>query len=189
MPDDPIDQTLKKAKQGMEKALQHFRTELQSIRTGRASPAMLQTIKVDYYGSQTPLEQIASVTAPQADLLLIQPFDTNALEDIEKAIMKSDLGFNPSNDGQQIRVPVPPLSEERRKELAKKASERAEEARISIRNTRRNAKERLKKTEQEESLSEDVRYGAEHDIQDLTDEYTDKVDQLVERKEEEIMKV
>lgn len=189
MPDDSIDQTLKDAKQGMEKALKHFRTELQSIRTGRASPAMLQNIKVDYYGSQTPLEQIASVTAPQADLILIQPFDVNALEDIEKAIMKSDLGFNPSNDGSQIRVPVPPLSEERRKELAKKASERAEEARISIRNTRRNAKEQLKKVEQNENLSEDVRYAAEQDLQELTDEYTDKVDQLVERKEEEIMKV
>lgn len=189
MPDDPIDATLNEARQGMEKTLNHFRTELQSIRTGRASPAMLQTIKVDYYGSQTPLEQIASVTAPQADLLMIQPFDINALEDIEKAIMKSDLGFNPSNDGSQIRVPVPPLSEERRKELAKKASERAEEARISIRNTRRSAKEKLKKLEQEENLSEDVRYSAEQDLQSLTDKYTDKVDQLVERKEEEIMQV
>jgi len=189
MPDDPIDQALKEAKQGMEKALQHFRTELQSIRTGRASPAMLQNIKVDYYGSQTPLEQIASVTAPQADLLIIQPFDVNALEDIEKAIMKSDLGFNPSNDGTQIRVPVPPLSEERRKELAKKASERAEEARISIRNTRRNAKEQLKQIEKQENLSEDVRYGAEQELQELTDEYTDKVSQLVERKEGEIMQV
>ena len=173
----------------MEKALDHFRSELRSIRTGRASPAMLQTIKVDYYGSQTPLEQIASVTAPQADLLIVQPFDTNALEDIERAIMKSDLGFNPSNDGAQIRVPVPPLSEERRKELAKKASERAEEARISIRNTRRNVKERLKQVEKNENLSEDVRYAAEQDLQDLTDTYTDKVDQLVERKEEEIMQV
>lgn len=189
MPDDSIDQALKEAKQGMEKALQHFRTELQSIRTGRASPAMLQNIKVDYYGSQTPLEQIASVTAPQADLLIIQPFDMNALEDIEKAIMKSDLGFNPSNDGTQIRVPVPPLSEERRKELAKKASERAEEARISIRNTRRNVKERLKQIEKEENLSEDVRYAAEQDLQGLTDTYTDKVSQLVERKEGEIMQV
>jgi ribosome recycling factor len=189
MPDDPIDATLNEARQGMEKTLNHFRTELQSIRTGRASPAMLQTIKVDYYGSQTPLEQIASVTAPQADLLMIQPFDINALEDIEKAIMKSDLGFNPSNDGSQIRVPVPPLSEERRKELAKKASERAEEARISIRNTRRSAKEKLKKLEQEENLSEDVRYSAEQDLQSLTDKYTNKVDQLVERKEEEIMQV
>lgn len=189
MPDDPIDQALKEAKQGMEKALQHFRMELQSIRTGRASPAMLQNIKVDYYGSQTPLEQIASVTAPQADLLIIQPFDVNALEDIEKAIMKSDLGFNPSNDGAQIRVPVPPLSEERRKELAKKASERAEEARISIRNTRRNAKEQLKQIEKQENLSEDVRYGAEQELQELTDEYTDKVSQLVERKEGEIMQV
>jgi ribosome recycling factor len=189
MPDDSIDAALNEARQGMEKALNHFRSELQSIRTGRASPAMLQNIKVDYYGSQTPLEQIASVTAPQADLLLIQPFDVNALEDIEKAIMKSDLGFNPGNDGSQIRVPVPPLSEERRKELAKKASERAEEARISIRNTRRSAKEKLKKLEQDENLSEDVRYAAEQDLQSLTDEYTGKVDQLVERKEEEIMQV
>lgn len=189
MPDDPIDRALKEAKRGMEKALEHFRSELQSIRTGRASPAMLQNVKVDYYGSLTPLEQISSITAPQADLILIQPFDVNALENIEKAIMKADLGFNPSNDGAQIRVPVPPLSEERRRELAKKASERAEEARISIRNTRRHVKDRLKQVENEENLSEDVRYTAEQDLQDLTDKYVDKVDQLVERKEEEIMHV
>lgn len=189
MPDDPIENALKEAKRGMEKALGHFRTELQTIRTGRASPAMLQSVKVNYYGSQTPLEQIASVTAPQADLILIQPFDVNVIDDIERAIMKSDLGFNPSNDGSQIRVPVPPLSEERRKNLAKKAGERAEEARISIRNTRRQIKDRLKKIENEENLSEDVRYGAEQDLQELTDTYIDRVDQLLERKEEEIMQV
>lgn len=189
MPDDALDAALQDAREGMQKTLDHFRSELVSIRTGRASPAMLQNIKVDYYGSQTPLEQIASVTAPQADLIMIQPFDANALEDIEKAIMKSDLGFNPSNDGAQIRVPVPPLSEERRKELAKKASERAEEARISIRNTRRNIKDQIKTIAQEQNVSEDVRYAAEQELQDITDEYTDKVDRLVERKEEEIMQV
>lgn len=189
MPDDPIEQALKEAKRGMEKALEHLRAELQSIRTGRASPAMLQNVKVDYYGSLTPLEQIASITAPQADLIIVQPFDINALEDIERAIMKADLGFNPSNDGSQIRVPVPPLSEERRRDLAKKASERGEETRISIRNTRRHIKDRLKQIEQEENLSEDVRYGAEQDLQELTDQYIDRVDQLLERKEEEIMQV
>ncbi len=189
MPDDSIDRALKEAKRGMEKALAHLRSELQAIRTGRASPAMLQNVKVDYYGSMTPLEQIASITAPQADLIVVQPFDINALDNIEKAIMQADLGFNPSNDGSQIRVPVPPLSEERRRELAKKAGERGEEARISIRNTRRQIKDQLKKIEQEESLSEDVRYAAEQDLQELTDQYIDRVDQLLDRKEEEIMQV
>lgn len=189
MPDNPIQQTLDDAEEQMQKALDHFRQQLKSIRTGRASPAMVENVMVDYYGSQTPLDQIASITAPQADLILIQPFDTSAVDDIERAIMKSDLGFNPSNDGAQIRVPVPPLSEERRKELVRKVNERAEEARISIRNTRRDAKNQIQDIQESEGLSEDVRYRAEDSLQDLTDEYTGEIDDLVERKEEAMMSV
>ena len=189
MPDNPIQQTLDTAEADMDKALKHFRTQLKSIRTGRASPAMVENVKVDYYGSQTPLDQIASITAPQADLILIQPFDTSSVDDIERAIMKSDLGLNPSNDGAQIRVPVPPLSEERRKELVRTVHERAEEARISIRNTRRDAKNQIQDIQEAENLSEDVRYRAEDTLQELTDTYTEEIDDLVDRKEEAMMTV
>lgn len=189
MPKDRIQECLDAAEQGMKSALEHLRQELRTIRTGRASPAMLQNVKVDYYGSQTPLEQVASVSAPQPDLLLVQPFDQNALEDIEKGIMKANLGLNPSNDGQQIRVPVPPLSEERRKELVRKANEIAEETRISIRNTRRDAKNKIKQIVDQDNLSEDVRYGAEEELQEITDTHTAKVDDLIERKEKDIMQV
>lgn len=186
---DRIQQCLDEAEEGMKAALEHLRNELRTIRTGRATPAMLQNVKVDYYGSQTPLDQIASISAPQPDLLLVKPYDTNALEDIEKGIMRANLGFNPSNDGQQIRIPIPPLSEERRKELVRTAQEHAEETRISIRNSRRDAKNKIKKVVDEDNLSEDVRYGAEEELQELTDEYTEKVDQVVNRKQEDIMQV
>lgn len=186
---DPIQKTLDSAREGMQKAIDHLRMELSSIRTGRASPAMLENVRVDYYGSSTPLNQVASVTAPQPDLLVVQPFDQNALTDIEKGIMQANLGLNPSNDGSTIRVPVPPLSEERRKELARKSNEIGEEAKISIRNTRRDAKDEIKTVQREENLSEDVRYGAEEELQEMTDEFTNKVDALIERKEQEIMQV
>jgi ribosome recycling factor len=189
MSDDPVQDSLDEARKGMKSALEHLRQELRSIRTGRASPAMLQNVKVDYYGSQTPLEQIASISAPQADLLLVQPYDQNALSDIEKGIMKANLGLNPSNDGQQIRVPIPPLSEERRKDLVRKTHEIAEETRISMRNTRRDAKNKIKKIVDNENLSEDVRYGAEEELDELTQEFTEKVDDLLDQKEEDIMKV
>jgi len=186
---DPVQQRLDKAKQGMESAMEHLRNELRTIRTGRATPAMLQNVKVDYYGSQTPLDQIASISAPQADLLLVQPFDVSAIDDVERGIMKANLGLNPSNDGQQIRVPVPPLSEERRKDLVRTAQDHAEQTRISIRNNRRDAKNKIKEVVEQENLSEDIRYGAEEELDELTTTYTDKVDHLLERKEKDIMKV
>ncbi len=189
MSDDPVQDCLDEARKGMKSALEHLRQELRSIRTGRASPAMLQNVKVDYYGSQTPLEQIASISAPQADLLLVQPYDQSAVSDIEKGIMKANLGLNPSNDGQQIRVPIPPLSEERRKELVRKTHEIAEETRISMRNTRRDAKNKIKKIVEQENLSEDVRYGAEEELDALTQEFTENVDDLLDQKEEDIMQV
>jgi ribosome recycling factor len=189
MSDDPIQDVLDDAQDRMEESVQFLRSELNSIRAGRASPAMLNNVKVEYYGSLTPLNQVASVNAPQADLLIVQPFDRSAIDDIERAIMTADLGLNPSNDGEKIRIPVPPLSEERRKELAKKARERGEETKISIRNIRRDVKNEIKDTVESENLSEDVLYGAEEDLQEITDACTAKVDQLLDKKEEEIMKV
>ena len=189
MSDDPIQDVLDDAEERMEESVQYLRSELQSIRAGRATPSMLDSVKVEYYGSQVPLNQVASVSAPQADLLVVQPYDRDALQDIEKGIMRADLGLNPSNDGQQIRVPVPPLSEERRKELAKTVRERAEEAKISVRNIRRDTKDAIQNTVQEHNFSEDVEYGAEEDLQEITDRYTERVDTLLARKENELMEV
>ncbi|PEN12550.1 ribosome recycling factor [Longibacter salinarum] len=189
MSDDPVQDVLDDADERMEEAFNFLRSEFNSIRVGRAAPAMLENVKVEYYGSVVPLNQVASVTAPQADLLVVQPFDRNAIGDIERGIMTADLGLNPNNDGEKIRIPVPPLSEERRKELAKKARERAEDAKISIRNIRRDVKDELKKTVEEHNLSEDVMYGAEEDLQEITDKYTNKSDDLLEKKTEAIMKV
>ncbi len=189
MPDDPIQDVLDEASLRMDETLDYYRSELATIRAGRASPAMLQNVKVSYYGSNTPLNQIASVNAPQADLLLVQPFDPGVIDDIERAIMEANLGLNPSNDGSQIRIPIPPLSEERRKDLVKTARERAEETKISIRNIRRDVKDQIKKVTDAENLSEDVRYGAEEELQTLTDEKVQRVDDLLERKKGEIMTV
>jgi len=189
MPDDPIQDLLDEADERMEEAVSYLQSELKTIRAGRASPGMLENVTVDYYGSQTPLNQVASVSAPQPDLLVVQPFDRNAMEDIEKGIMKADLGLNPNNDGEKIRIPIPPLSEERRKELVETARERAENAKISIRNIRRDAKNELQRIVEDENLSEDVRYGGEEDLQEITDAHTDQVDTLLEKKKDKIMDV
>lgn len=189
MLDEMIELLLEDAKERMEKALEHLRSELTGIRAGRATPAMLENIRVDYYGSSTPLNQMASVSAPQADLLVVQPWDATALNDIEKAILSANIGVNPSNDGALIRVPIPPLSEERRKELAKTARGRGEEGRVSIRNIRRHLKDEIKKTQQSENLPEDMRYEGEDQLQKLTDEYISKIEDYLDRKEKEIMEV
>jgi ribosome recycling factor len=189
MPDDPVQDVLDEADEQMDEAVSHFQSELKTIRAGRATPGMLDNVTVEYYGSQTPLNQVASVSAPQADLLVVQPFDQNALQDIEKGIMKADLGLNPNNDGEKIRIPIPPLSEERRKELVNTAGERAEETKISIRNIRRDAKNEIHRVVDEENLSEDVKYGGEEDLQDITDAHTEQVDSLLEKKKDRIMDV
>lgn len=180
-----IDETNKQ----MDEAIRFYKKELSHVRAGKAQPALLDGVKVDYYGSQTPLNQLANVSAPEARLLTVEPFDQSALEDIEKAIMSAGLGLNPSNDGQIIRIPLPILSEERRKELVKRVKEISEETRISIRNTRREANDKVKKTVKKESLSEDALYEAEEEIQDITDKHTERVDELLEKKEKEIMTV
>jgi ribosome recycling factor len=180
---------IKKADNKMDEAVSYYKKELSHIRAGKAKPSLLDGIKVDYYGSQTPLNQLANVSAPESRLLTVQPFDKSALEDIEKAIMSAGLGLNPNNDGNIIRVPLPILSEERRKELVKHVKELGEDARISIRNTRREANDEIKKKVESESLPEDSRYEAEEEIQQLTDKHTDQVGKLLEKKEEEIMTV
>jgi ribosome recycling factor len=189
MPNDPVQTVLDDAEDEMDESVSYLRSQLRTIRAGRASPAMLENVTVDYYGSQTPLEQVASVSAPQPDLILVQPFDRNAMEDIERGIMTADLGLNPNNDGEKIRIPIPPLSEERRKELVETSRERAEEAKISIRNVRRDAKNRIEEVVEAENFSEDVYYGAEEDLQAITDAHTEEVDSLLEQKKEQILDV
>ncbi len=173
----------------MDEAVKYYKTELSHVRAGKAKPALLDSVKVDYYGSKTPLNQLANVSAPEARLLTVQPYDKSAIEDIEKAIMSAGLGLNPNNDGTIIRVPLPILSEERREELVKRIKELAEDARISIRNTRRDANDEIKKTVDKESLPEDSKYEAEEEIQNITDKHTDVVDKVLEQKQKEIMTV
>lgn len=177
------------AKDSMKEAVAFCKKEFSHIRAGKATPSILDGIKVDYYGSQTPLNQLATVTAPDARMLTVQPYDKSSMEDIEKAIMASGLGLNPNNDGMIIRIPLPMLSEERRVELVKHAKEVAEKARISIRNIRRDANDEIKKTVQEESLPEDSKFEAEELVQKHTDTYIKKVDELLDEKEQDIMKV
>lgn len=173
----------------MDEAVSYYKKELSRVRAGKAKPSLLDGVKVDYYGSQTPLNQLANVSAPEARMLTVQPYDKSAMEDIEKAIMSAGLGLNPNNDGTIIRIPLPILSEERRKELVKHIKELAEDARISIRNTRRDANDEIKKVVEKESLPEDSRYEAEEEVQNITDQHTETVDKVLEDKEEEIMTV
>lgn len=177
------------AKESMTEAVLFAKKEFSHIRAGKASPALLDNIKVNYFGSQTPLNQLANVSAPEARLLMVQPYDKSILGDIEKSIMSSGLGLNPSNDGTIIRIPLPILSEERRKDLVKLARDVAEKARISIRNSRRDANDEIKRTVESESLPEDSRFEAEDEIQKHTDNHINKVDDLLNKKEEDIMTV
>ncbi|MFW5955621.1 MAG: ribosome recycling factor [Rhodothermales bacterium] len=189
MIDPSLELIIDDAEEHMQKSMEWLRSELNTLRAGRAAPAMIENVRVEYYGSQSPLNQVASVSAPQPDLLVVQPWDRSALSAIEKAIISANLGLNPSNDGTMIRIPVPPPSEERRRDLVKSARARGEESKIAVRNVRRSAKDHIKSTQQEESLSEDMRYEAEDRLQKLTDEYIEKVDALLARKEAEIMEV
>ena len=184
-----IRNTVNKAEKEMDESVQYFRTQLSHVRAGKAQTSILDGIKVDYYGSQTPLNQLANVSAPEARLLTVQPYDKSSLEDIEKAIMAGGLGLNPSNDGTMIRIPLPILSEERREELVKHVKDIAEDTRISIRNIRREANDEIKKTIQKESLPEDSKFEAEEEIQDITDKHTNTVDELLDKKKDEIMTV
>lgn len=174
---------------GMEKSLEHLKRDLSGLRTGRASVALLDNIRVDYYGTMTPLKQVASVSTPEARLITVQPWDVKLIKEIEKALATSDLGITPSNDGKVIRVPLPPLTEERRKDLIKICKKHGEETKVQIRAVRRDANEELKKLQKEGKLSEDDLRRAEAEIQKLTDQYIVKIDQVLKKKEEEILEV
>ena len=174
-------------KSRMSKTIEHCRHEVASIRTGRASTSILDGIKVDYYGAPTPLNNISHVTVPEGQLIVIQPFDPNSLVLIEKAIQSSDIGLNPNNDGSVIRLTIPSLTEERRKELIKLVHKMIEEGRVSIRNIRRDANDHLKKHEKEHDLSEDNLKRAMENIQEMTDDHIKELNQMQDSKEQEIM--
>lgn len=173
----------------MEGAIEALKKDFSSIRTGRASLALLDGIMVDYYGTLTPLQQLASLSVPESRQIAIQPWEQRIIPDIEKAIMKSDLGLTPSNDGRLIRIAIPALTEERRKQLVKVVRKKAEEAKISIRNIRRDSNEELKKVEKEKHLSEDDVKKSLEEIQKMTDMYVEKVEEVLKHKENEIMEV
>jgi ribosome recycling factor len=178
---------LKDASDRMDKSVEALRQELSKIRTGKATTALLDGVKVEYYGSMTPLNQMASVTVIDAHTLGIQPWDKTALNAIEKAVRSADLGLNPGNDGNLIRVPIPALNEERRREIVKLVKRFGEDARVAIRNIRRDANDNLKKTEKEDHASEDERIKAEKDVQEMTNKHVEMIDELLKNKEMEIM--
>ena len=177
------------AKDKMHKAILHLKEEMGSIRTGRASSALLSRITVDYYGATVPLQQLASITVPEPRTLMVQPFDKNSIQSIEKALQSSDLGITPSNDGQVIRLNIPQLTEERRKELIKVVHGRAEEGRVAVRNVRRHHKEELEKLEKDRAISEDDLKRAEKDLQKLTDQFISEVDEILVHKEQELKEI
>lgn len=179
---------LDSAKESMEKAIRHLESELTKIRAGKANPAMLENVKVDYYGSMTPLNQVASVNTQDSRTILIQPWEKSMLTPIEKAVQAANLGFNPQNDGVLIRIIVPPLTEDRRKDLVKKAKQEAEDAKVGLRSARKEAMEEVKAL-QKKGLPEDEAKDAETKIQQLTDTYAGKCDKHLEQKEKEILTV
>ena len=182
-----INELFNDAKDRMNKAIEHFRHEVASIRTGRASSSILDGVKVDYYGTPTPINNIAHITVPEGQLIVIQPFDPKSLEIIEKAIISSDVGLTPNNDGNVIRLNIPSLTEERRKELIKVVHKIIEEGRVAVRNIRRDANDHLKKYEKDHELSEDNRRRAMDNIQEMTDNYIKELNQVQDTKETEIM--
>jgi len=171
----------------MRSATEALKANLRTIRTGRASPALLERVMVDYYGQATPLNQLAVISAPEPSLLVVRPYDPQSLEEIERAILKSDVGLTPSNDGRIIRLPIPRLTEERRKELAKMVRQRVEEGKVALRNIRRDALEDLREFEREKLISEDDFYRGKEKLQELTDRYAEQMEKISSRKQQEIM--
>jgi ribosome recycling factor len=176
---------LDSAKEAMDSAIKHLEKQLVNIRAGKASPAMLGSVMVDYYGSQTPLNQVANVNTPDGRTISVQPWEKSMLQEIERGIMLANLGFNPMNNGEMIIINVPPLTEERRKDLAKQAKAEAEDAKVGVRNARKDAMNDIKKAD----VSEDLQKNAEIDAQELTDSYVKKIDKILDIKENEIMTV
>jgi ribosome recycling factor len=173
----------------MSSTVEHTRHEFSTIRTGRASTSLMDGLDVEYYGSSVPLNQIANISVPDARLLLVTPYDKSALGSIEKAILKSDLGLTPANDGKVIRIPIPELTEERRKDLVKVVRRLAEDSRVSLRNIRRDSNEKVKKAEKDKEISEDESHRIIDEIQNVTKEYVQNIDELLKAKEEEIMEI
>jgi ribosome recycling factor len=184
-----MNEIIKDAKTRMDKSIEAFKHEIAKIRTGKATTALLDGVKIDYYGTLTPLNQTANVSVLDSHTLSITPWDKSMVATIDKAILTADLGLNPVNDGTNIKVPIPPLNEERRKELVKLSKKFGEDSKIAIRNIRRDANEHLRKAEKEKELSEDLRHDGEHDVQKYTDEHIKLIDELIKHKEAEIMEV
>lgn len=180
---------LRETENRMKKTLEVLEADLKGIRTGRASPALVERVMVDYYGIPTPLNQLAVISAPEPQLLTIRPYDPSSLGDIERAIQKSDLGLTPSNDGRIIRLVIPPLTEERRNELARLVSRRVEEAKVALRNIRREALDDMREFEKEKMISEDEFFRGRDELQELTDKYIARADEIGERKIKEVMEV
>jgi ribosome recycling factor len=184
-----IDDLIQDATRRMDKSVEAAQTEFATLRTGRASPALLYRIQIDYYGQKTPLKQLATIGAPESRLITVQPFDPNSLQAIERAIQESDLGLTPSNDGKIIRLPIPQLTEERRQELVKVVRGMAEDGRVAVRNVRRDVIHHLKELVDKGEVGKDEEHRAEERVQKLTDEHTKKIDELLQRKEAEILEV
>jgi ribosome recycling factor len=185
----PVDDLLQNAASRMDKSVEAVRSEFNTVRTGRASTGLLDRIAVEYYGQKTPLQQLATISAPEPRLLTVQPFDPSSLKAVEKAIMESDLGLTPSNDGRIIRLPIPQLTEERRKELVKVVRHMAEEGRVAVRNVRRDLNHHLKELSGAGEIGDDDERRAEERAQKLTDEHIKVIDELLRAKEAEIMEV
>ncbi len=183
---EELNMVLEMAADNMKKSIEHLEKELLKIRAGRANPAMLEGVKLDYYGAQTPLSQVSNINTPDARTLSVQPWEKGLITDIEKAIMAANLGLNPQNNGEMVIINIPALTEERRKELVRSARHEAEEARISIRNSRKEANDEIKKID---DLNEDQMKDAEEEVQTLTNKYIKKVDSVLENKEKDIMTV
>ncbi len=184
-----VQEQIQDAKTRMHKAIESLRTELTTVRTGRASPGLVEHLRVDYYGTPTPLNQLATISTPDAKLIVIQPYDRGGMGAIEKAILRSDLGLTPTNDGIVIRLSIPPLTEERRRELAKHVRHRVEEARVAVRNVRRDIHDHLRKLEHDHTISQDDLHRSETELQKLTDEQIKEVDKVGAEKEQELLTV
>ncbi len=185
---EELDLIFDTTREAMQKAIDHLTTELQKIRAGKANPSMLDSVYVDYYGANTPLSQVANINTPDPKTISIQPWEKSMLDTISNAILNANLGFAPQNNGEMLIISLPPVTEERRKELVKKARAEAEHAKVSIRTARKEANDEIKKL-QKDGLSEDAVRGAEDEVQEMTNSFTNRCDSIVDRKEEDIMKV
>lgn len=188
-PDNSSEDIVKESQRRMSQAIEFLKRGLDTIRTGRATPSLVESISIDYYGTPTPLKQLASLSAPEAQLILVQPYDRSSIKEIEKAIQSSSMGFNPANDGNIIRIPIPLLSQDRRKELAKSVGKMVEESKVAVRNVRRDGIEKLKKLQRNKRISEDEEKRAETDLQKQTASYTSIMDNLYDQKSADLMTV